>query len=69
MGKNDWLTVRQLAERWGYTVNAVYIGIRTNPEKWPEFFQKTKSGKILFKLKSVLRFENREKTQPVKEIL
>ena len=65
----EYLTVKQLAERWGYTENAIYIGIRTNPKKWPAYFQKTKSGKILFKMSSVLRFEKRKETKPIREFL
>lgn len=56
-----WMSVSQLAERWGYKYDTVYKGIKNNPDAWPPYRQAREKSKIMFNLKDVEAFENKTK--------
>lgn len=59
------LSVRQLAERWGYKYDTIYKGIKNEPNKWPPYRQVKDGSKIMFDLKDVQAFENKTKKKKI----
>lgn len=60
------LSIRDLAERWGYAADTIYKGIKNNPDKWPLFRQADKKTRIMFDLRDVERFEKKIRKNPKK---
>ena len=60
-----WLSLRQLAERWGYKYDTIYKGIKNAPNNWPPYRQVKNKSKIMFDLKDIQAFENKTKKKKI----
>ena len=61
----SYISLNQLAERWGYAPDTIYKGIKRNPDKWPAYIQKGERTKIMFDISDVQAFENKLKNKKI----
>lgn len=61
----SYISLNELAQRWGYAPDTIYKGIKREPEKWPKYFQKGKNTKIMFNISDVEAFENKLKNKKI----